>query len=263
MKNLILCSIVLAFVSCTSSVKQAPDMKGAYFMNSQTVTNDNENVTYSDLKQLKIYTDSFLMYVQVNPSDSVSGFGVGSYSSDSGKIIEKPIYTSRASGFNDSPVATYSLTITKTPEGYTQFIPEIIIDSAKSKLTEEYQYVGKKDQTSPLDGVWKETDFYVVKGNDTTRDSRTQYKAFYQGYFMFGQTLKDPSGKISTGIGFGTFVMNGDKQIKETDLNSTYSILVGTPYDVNFEMKGPHSYMQTINYPDSSKSTEVYERFKK
>ncbi|MDQ2864525.1 MAG: hypothetical protein M3R50_12940 [Bacteroidota bacterium] len=262
MKNLTFCCLVFAVAGCTSSVNKAPDIKGAYFMTSQTVANAKEHVTYSDLKQLKIYTDSFMMYTQVNPADSVSGFGVGYYLSDSGKIIENAMYTSRENGFSTSP-ASYSLTITKTPEGYTQFIPEITIDSTKSTLTEEYQYVGKKDQTTPLDGVWKETAFYVVKGNDTTRDNRTQYKAFYQGYFMFGQTIKDPSGKISTGIGFGTFVMNGDKQIKETDLNSTYSILVGTPYDVNFEMKGPDSYMQTITYPDSSKSTEVYERFKK
>ena len=262
MKNLILCCMVVALVSCTSSVKKAPDMKGAYFMTSQTVTNDKENVTYSDLKQLKIYTDSFMMYTQVNPADSVSGFGVGTYSSDSGKIIEQQIYTSRDSGFSTSPAVSYALTITKTPEGYTQFIPEITIDSQKSKLTEEYQSVGKAQET-PLDGVWKETAFYVVKGNDTTRDNRTQYKAYYAGYFMFGQTIKDAAGKIHTGIGFGTFVMNGDKQIKETDLNSTYAILVGSPFDVNFEMQGPDNYMQTITNSDSSRSIEVYERLKK
>ena len=102
-------------------------------MTSQTVTNDKENVTYSDLKQLKIYTDSFMMYTQVNPADSASGFGVGSYTSDSGKIIEHAIYTSRENGFSTTP-ASYSLTITKTAEGYTQFIPDIMIDSAKSKL---------------------------------------------------------------------------------------------------------------------------------
>lgn len=262
MKNLTFCYLVLAVASCTSSVNKAPEIKGAYFMTSQTVTNAKEHVTYSDLKQLKIYTDSFMMYTQVNPADSVSGFGVGYYLSDSGKIIENAMYTSRENGFSTSP-ASYSLTITKTPEGYTQFIPEITIDSTKSTLTEEYQYVGKKDQTTPLDGVWKETAFYVVKGNDTTRDNRTQYKAFYQGYFMFGQTTKDSSGKIHTGIGFGTFVMNGDNQIKETDLNSTYSIIAGNSFDINFEMKGKDSYMQTITNTDSSKSTEVYERLKK
>jgi len=262
MKNLIFCCVVLAFVSCTSSVNKAPDIKGAYFMTSQTVTNAKENVTYSDLKQLKIYTDSFMMYTQVNPADSVSGFGVGYYLSDSGKIIEHALYTSRENGFSTSP-ASYSLTIEKTPEGYTQFIPEIIIDSTKSKLKEEYQYVGKKSQTTPLDGVWKQTAFYMVKGNDTTKDDRTQYKAYYQGYFMFGQTTKDSSNKIHTGIGFGTFVMNGDNKIKETDLNSTYSIIAGNSFDIDFVVKGPDSYMQTITNPDSSKSIEVYERLKK
>src|ERR1019366_6132476 len=188
MKNLIFCFAVLAAISCTSTVKEAPKMPGAYFMTSQTVNDGKKDTKYTDLKQLKIYTDSMMMYVQVNPGDSVSGFGVGFYTADTGTVIENNIYSARDTIIN-SP-ATYSLNITTTPDGYTQVIPEIVIGPQKSKLTEEYQSVGKVQKT-PLDGVWKETDFYTIKGTDTTRSKRTQFKAFYDGYFMFGHTFKD------------------------------------------------------------------------
>ena len=198
-----------------------------------------------------------MMYTQVNPSDSASAFGVGFYSTDTGTVIEKDIYSARDTIIG-SP-ATYSLNITQTPDGYTQVIPEIIVGNQKSRLTEEYQSMGKVQKT-PLDGIWKEVDFYIIKGNDTVRHERTQYKAFYDGYFMYGQTFKDSSNRMFTGIGFGTYVMDGDKRIKETDLNSTYSIAVGQSFPIDFEMMGPDHYKQTITSPDNSKSVELYER---
>ncbi len=258
MKNFIFCTVLIAAIGCKSNVKETPNMPGAYFMISQTINDGKKDTKFTDLKQLKIYTDSFMMYAQVNPGDSVSQFGVGPYTADTGTVIEHSIYSSRDSVTNKP--ATYTLFITKTPTGYTQVIPSILVDSEQAKLTEEYQSVGKT-QTTPLDGVWKETKFFTAKGNDTTWGKRIQYKAFYAGYFMFGQTAMD-GGKISTGIGFGTFEMNGDNKIKETDLNSTFSIIAGNSFDVSFEMNGPDKYTQTINYPDGSKSVESYERLK-
>lgn len=236
-------------------------MKGAYFMNSQTVNDGKQDIKYTDLKQLKIYTDSFFIYAQVNPTDSVSSFGVGTYTSDTGTVIENVIYSARDSIINSGP-STFKLNITKTPDGYTQVIPHIVSDSQDYRLTEEYRSVGK-DETSPLDGVWKQTDFYLVKGNDTARSPRTQYKAFYKGYFVYGHTYKDSANKSFTGIGFGTFKMDGDNRVNETDLNSTYSIQVGQTFPVDIELNGSNKYRQTIVNPDSSKSIETYERLKK
>lgn len=261
MKNFIFCCIVLAAVSCNSNVKETPHMQGAYFMISQTVNDGKKDTKYTDLKQLKIYTDSFMMYTQVNPADSVSGFGVGSYTADTGTVTENVIYSARDTTFNGGP-ATYKLNITKTPEGYTQVIPRIVTDSQTFKLTEEYQATGK-DQKTPLDGVWKQTDYYILRGKDTLRSKRTQFKAFYAGYFMYGHTVNDSTHKNFTGIGFGTFEMAGDNKIKETDLNSTYSIAVGQSFTVDFEMNGPDKYKQVIVSADSSKSVEFYERLKK
>jgi hypothetical protein len=262
MKNLIFfaTAVIITSFSCTSNVKETPKMPGAYFMLSQTINDGKKDTKYTDLKQLKIYTDSMMMYTQVNPSDSASAFGLGFYTADTGTVIENDIFSARDTIVNGP--ASFRLQISTNPGGYTQVIPNMSVDSQNLKLIEEYQSVGK-DQKSPLDGVWKETSGYLVKGNDTSRYLRTQYKAFYAGYFMYGHTLKDSSNRNFTGIGFGTFEMDGDNKIKEVDLNSTYSIAVGQSFTINFEMKGSDNYTQTIENPDGSKSVENYERVKK
>lgn len=261
MKNLIFFCIVITIISCQSNVKPTPKMPGAYFMISQTINDGNKDTKLTDLKQLKIYTEDMMMYTQVNPSDSVSGFGLGSYGADTGTVVEKVIYSASDTTINTPN--TYYLNITTSPEGYTQVIPEILVGNQKSMLTEEYQAVGKS-KTTPLDGVWKETDFYIVKGTDTSRSQRTQYKAFYAGYFMYGHTLKDSANKTFTGVGFGTFEMNGQNQIKETDLNSTYSIAVGQSFMIDVNITDADHYNQTIvSTTDGSKSVEFYERVKK
>ena len=102
-----------------------------------------------------------------------------------------------------------------------------------------------------------------MRGQDTTRGERTQYKAFYAGYFMYGHSFKDSANKEFTGIGFGTFEMDGDNKIKEVDLNSTYSIAVGQSFAMDIELNGPDNYKQTIESADGSKSVEYYQRLKK
>ncbi|MEP6927552.1 MAG: hypothetical protein ABI834_07945 [Ginsengibacter sp.] len=262
MKNLIFSFIVLAAVSCnTSTVKETPNMPGAYLMTSQTVNDGKKDTKYTTLKQLKIYADNYFMYAQVNPADSVSSFGVGSYTSDTGTVIENVIYSSNDTAYTTTP-ANYKLNIAKSQDGYEQVIPEITINSQKSKLTEVYQTVGSTAKT-PLDGVWKEINSYTLKGSDTSKSVQTQYKTFYAGYFMFGHTVKDSVGKNHTGIGFGTFEMVGNNKVKETDLNSTYSIIAGQSFDIDIEMNGTDNYKQTITNADGTKSVEFYERLKK
>lgn len=259
MKYLKFFLIVMLF-SCNSSTKKTPDMPGAYLMVSQIVNDGTTDTKITDVKQLKIYTDSFVMYSQVIPKDTVASFGVGSYTSDTSGVTENIVYTSYNNSFDDT-ARSYKLSITKTADGYNQVIPDIVIDSAKSKLTEVYQTVGKK-QNSPLDGVWKQTKAYELKGSDTTRYSRTEFKAFYDGYFMFGLTDKDSTGKLSTAIGFGTFEMQGDNQMKETDLNSSSPIIAGQSFLIDVKMDGHENYQQTITHPDSTKTVEFYERMK-
>ena len=259
MKNLKFVLIALVF-SCNSSSKKAPDMPGAYLMTSQIVNDGSTKTKLSDVKQLKIYTDSFFMFSQVIPSDTTAGFGVGNYTSDTSGVTENIVYTSQNNSFNDT-ARSYKLAITKTADGYNQVIPDIVINGSHSKLTEVYQTVGKKE-TSPLDGVWKQTKAYDLKGTDTIWYNRTEYKAFNDGYFMFGITDKDSTGKITTGIGFGTFSMVGDNQMKETDLNSSYAVIAGQSFMIDVKLNGNESYEQSITHPDSTKTVEFYDRMK-
>ncbi len=260
MKNIIFGLIVFIFLSCNTGEKSL-DIKGAYIMESQTLNDGTNDTKLTDLKQLKIYTDDFFMYSQVNPGDSISAFGVGSYSIDSGKVVENVIYS--ASGSNVGTQNVYKLYITTNPDGYTQVIPEILIDSVKNKLTEEYRNVGT-DQTSQLDGVWKETESYnITQANDTIMSERTQYKAFFRGYFMFGHTFVDSASVTHTGIGFGTFERKSDTLITETDLNSTYSIIAGQSFDVTVTMDGSDKFKQMLKNADSTTGVEFYERLKK
>lgn len=264
MKKVIFCCVTFTIVSCNSSNnKKIPNMEGTYFMNTQILNNGIKDTKYTDLKQLKMYTGSFYMYTQVNPGDSASAFGVGSYSTnhDSGTVTETVIYRASDSIFQNDP-AQYTLNITITSDGYQQVIPEIQMDSAKYKLTEDYQKTGDSTKT-PLDGVWKETHSVVIKGADTSVNQRVQYKAYYRGYFMFGQYVKGTDSKHHTGVGFGTFKMKSETELEETDLNSTYSIIAGHTFDVKIEMDGPDKYHQTILNGDGTTGIEYYERLKK
>lgn len=263
MKKTLFCCVISAVISSCVNSDKIPDMEGTYFMSTQTLNNGQKDTKYTDLKQLKMYTGQFYMYTQVNPKDSVSGFGVGTYTTnkDSGTITETVIYRADDSTFRDDP-AKYVLNISITADGYRQEIPEIQMDSVKYKLTEEYQRTGDSTKTA-LDGVWKETRSVVINGNDTAVNQRVQFKAYYRGYFMFGQYVENPSSTFRTGMGFGTFKMINDNEIEETDLNSTYAIITGHSFKVKIQMDGADKYSQTILNADGTTGIEYYERLKK
>ena len=263
MKAIIFSFFIVALIGCNSSSKNdKPDMPGVYSMESQTIDDGTDKTVLKDLKQLKIYTEKYFMYVQANPANSLYSFGVGTYSvNDSNKVIENSIYSASDTIFNADP-HTYNLNITTSFDGYKQFIPEITIGGQKSSLTEVYTRSGTKEST-PLDGVWKESNFYVVNGNDTTSHERIQFKAFFNGYFMYGQyNLNDSTNTHYTGMGFGTFKMDNDHQIQETELNSSYNISPGAVYTIEVDMINENSYKQTLVQPDGSKHIEVYQRLK-
>ena len=263
MKAIIFSFFALALISCNSSSdSSSPEMPGVYSMQSQTIDDGTDKTILKDLNQLKIYTEKYFMYVQADRGNSIYSFGLGSYSvDDSGYVIEKAIYSASDSTFNSEP-RTYKLDITTNFDGYRQFIPDITIGGQKSTLTEVYTKSGTKTAT-PLDGVWKEINFYVVNGTDTTSHERTQFKAFYNGYFMYGQYFADDStGKYRTGMGYGSFKMENDTEIMETDLNSSYNIVPGQVYTITIKMMDENSYKQTLLQQDGTMHIEVYQRLK-
>lgn len=256
--------IVLA--GCGSTVDISEPIPGAYFMKEQIIKDGDERTSYKDLRQLKIYSGSHFMFTQINPRDSSVSFGVGRYELHGDTLKEYNIYASTDSSFDDSP-KTYSLLIEVTPEaynqraGYNQTIKDFPIGGNKMTLVE---YYNKATDTlkSPLDGVWRELNSYMVVDGDTLPNERTQYKAFFRGHFMFGNTVQTGADGYFTGMGYGTFKSTGDGEIEETDLHSSYPFIAGNTFKVSFKMDGADRFTQTVQNADGSIGVENYERVK-
>lgn len=236
-------------------------MPGAYLMLSQTIKGDNLDTTYATLKQLKIYTEDYFMYVNVNPADSVSAFGIGTYTADTGVVTEHSIFNA-ADSTSSSTLATFTLEVEKTDKGYKQVIPDLESQGKKYRLTEEYQAEDTAAK-SPLDGAWKQTKYYYIKGKDTSTQGPIQYKTYYAGHFTWGNSFTDSAKKSYTGIGYGSFTMDGSNKVKETVMASTYSEINGQTFNIDIEMNGQDEFNQTITNADSSKTIEFYQRLKK
>ncbi len=237
-------------------------MSGAYKMLSQSVKSETLDTTYKTLQQLKIFTGDFMMYANVNPSDSASSFGIGTYSIDKDTIIENVFFGASDSTKNENK-RSFKLVIEKTDSGYKQIIPELESRGRKYKLTEEYNSVGSTVKT-PMEGAWKAVKIYYIKGKDTSWNNQvTQYKTYYAGHFIFGHSYTDSAHKAHTGIGFGTFEMAGGNKVKEKGMASTYSVVAGHDFDIDVEMSGNDAFRQTITNADGVKMVEEYERVKK
>lgn len=259
MKNLMIAAI-LVITGCNTSDKKNVSMPGAYKMLSQNVQYDKVDTTYTTTLQMKIYTEDYMMYTNVNSLDTISSFGIGTYTADKDTITEHVIYSASDTTAAENP-GKYKLIIEKTANGYKQIIPEILTQGRYIKLTEEYETAGTS-VTSPLDGAWKQTKSYSIKEKDTTENKLTQYKAYYAGIVVWGSTSADSLNKLHTGTGYGKFVMTGNK-VKESMIASTFYQVRGHDFDIDIEMNGKDGFTQTITNTDGSKSVEVYERLKK
>jgi hypothetical protein len=259
--KLLLPMVLLTLLGCNNAKKEIMSMPGAYNMLSQTLNDGKKDTVYTTLREFKIYTDDYMMYVYMNPADSGGRFGIGYYTADSGKVTENVIYGATDTTFNDK-LSRYHLVIEKTPKGYKQVIADIVSDGVNYRLTEEYESVGTPAK-SAMDGAWKQTKHYTVSGKDTVVHKLTQFKAYYAGHFMFGQTYRDSLGKFHTGIGYGSFTMNGANKVKEHVTTATHYQARGQSFDLDIEMPGKDEYKQTITNADGSKDVEEYVRLKK
>ena len=256
---LLLAAIVMA---CNSpEKKETVTMTGAFKMLSQNVKSDSTDTTYASLQQMKIFTGDHMMYANVNSPDSISSFGIGSYTASGDTITENVIY-SASDSTSDDTARSFTLLIEKTAKGYKQIIPEILSGGQKFKLTEEYEKSGS-ESTSPLDGTWKLVKRFQINGKDTVSNTGVQYKAYYAGQCIWGHTWKDSLNKNHTGIGFGKFEMAGANKVKESMIASTYSDVRGHDFDITIEMNGTDGYTQTMDNGSGGKNVEVYERLKK
>jgi len=235
-------------------------MKGAYLLTMQKATQDHKD-TIADIKQLKIYTDHYFMYAHLLPGDTMGNFGVGSYTIQNGKVAEHGFFTSDG-GAQDN---NFDVKITKSPGGYTQVI-NFPPDAQGSEfiLTESYKDVSSSI-SSALDGAWKMTKMttYTKEGTPTVIDKPLEYKFYQSGHFMFGSNQTDPAtNKVFTGIGYGTYKVDGPNDITETPMNASYRDIINVPVKLKLAFNGKDHYQQTIVWTDGSKMIEEYERLK-
>lgn len=257
----VLLVLITACNNNETTQKESPSMSGAYKMLSQHIKGGTTDTTYKSFLQQKIYTGTYMMYANVNPADSVSGFGVGTYSITGDTLTESVFYNGSDTTKSDTPQA-FKLVIEKTTGGYQQVIPEIESQGVKYVLTESYETISKPDSTA-IDGLWQMEKSYWTKGKDTFAINSTQYKIYHQGHFIWGQTYLDSLKKTHTGIGFGTFSMPAPDKVKENGKASTYSAVTGHNFDIDLQMNGADAFVQSITYKDSSKQVEFYRRVKK
>ncbi|MFI5131231.1 MAG: hypothetical protein ACHQFX_14610 [Chitinophagales bacterium] len=259
--RIILSSALLFLIACNSAdKKEGTKIEGAYKMLSQNFKNGQTDTTDNSLRQIKIFTGDHMMYANVNSPDSVSSFGVGSYTISGDTITEHVIFSASAATKDDT-ARTYNLLIEKTAKGYKQVISDMN-DSLHSKLTEDYENAGTETKT-PLDGLWKLTRAIAISGNDTTVQKVTAYKAYYAGHIIFGHSYTDSLNKNHTGVGFGKFEMNGNNKAKELMETSTYSQVRGQNFDLDIALNGDDEFTQTIIEKDGTKGVETYQRVKK
>jgi hypothetical protein len=235
-------------------------MNGAYIMLTQNYKGDKIDTTSVENRQLKIYIDSVLMYVLVNPSQDVSAFAVGRFFIDSGKLIENIMYTA-TENLQSTDALSDTVNIQKNDTGYIQETSKIISDKGEIKITEAYRSTGT-NATSLLDGIWKQVSSYALRGNDTITHKDIEYKAFYAGNFAYGDYYTDSLQQKSTGISYGTFSMDSSHHLTETINVSTWAELIGRTFVLDIAITSKDSFTQTAINATGDKEISVYERLK-
>jgi hypothetical protein len=252
---LLSCYLLLVF-SCS----RKDSMTGAYRMLSQ-YGNSQSIDTASTNPQLKIFTGNYVMYAR--HAGPIAAFGVRQFIHEKRGIAERNIYgMSDTSEFVTPDV--FHLEIDKTSIGYRQVIPSVKIMGQDFYIEEDYKRVDA-GQASPVDGAWRLTRAFTVKGNDTTHLQIVQFKFYQSGNFIFGHSLRDSAFAVPhAGIGFGTFSMQGEDALVENVETSNYPSIVGKSFNIKVMLSvPPNNLQQIVDELDGVKSVEFYERMVK
>jgi len=251
--------LTLLIVCCNDMPNYVPNLVGVYTMTHQVINNGNTDSVVRR-KQLKIFTDKYVMFGSNTISDSTAVYGIGEYKAERGKIIEYIFYSSTFGNKRD----TYELRIDTTPTGFKQVIDRIplTVNGRPYKLTEEYNKTGSP-VTSPLDGAWKQVkNIYIRKKGDSSVNSNpVEFKVYKNGYFIWAITTKDSAQNNVSYFGYGTFTMDGNNKSVETVRNSSLiSGLVGRTYALDLEFPNADTYKQTITFANGDRSVEIYQK---
>ena len=254
-------SLGLGLFSCGSKEESKTESQAGVYSMDKQIGSDGKTEMVNQARdggfQIKIYTDQNYFYIAMN-KDSATSFGVGSYTLAGSKIEEKNIYNAAAL----DTAGTFNLDITKNEKGYTQVIPEIMIQGKNWKLTEEYTSLPTTG-TSELDGVWKQSKYLVVSGKDTTDQSYNEYKVYHGGHFMWAtRYMVDTTKKeYKAVVGHGTFTLK-DGGLTELLDKSSMAGAVGK-YDIKVVFNGKDEYTQeTADTKNKSVGFKTYQRVK-
>jgi hypothetical protein len=121
MKPLIAITLLI-LIACNSDKKETLIKPGAYKMISQALKSHTLDTTYLELQQLKIYTGEYMMFANFFARDSISGFGVGSYSAEKDTVTEHVIFSASDSVKDDTP-RVYKLYIENKDTGIDRLYP--------------------------------------------------------------------------------------------------------------------------------------------
>lgn len=235
-------------------------MDGVYNMLSQTFKSDMLDSTFTQLKQLKIYHDGYVIYARVNTADSLGAFGMGTFSMDSGKVTENIVFSATDTL---ADINTFSVTenITRSSKGFTMVVPNINAGQGKMSVTEEYESIGT-ETASRLDGVWKQSSGYSFKGTDTVFWNDVQYKAFYGGHFVYGNYVGMNGVDKGTYTSFGTFNLN-DSTLQQNITSSSTPALNGKTVNIKVSFTDDNTYAETHDAPKGRTEVIVYQRMKR
>jgi hypothetical protein len=233
-------ALTALIASCTQSSKNQ-SIVGVYNMDKSVVKGDTSETVYLASEgntQFKLYTPGEYFFIALS-KDSAAGFGLGTYTFTDGKIEETNIYNTNTL----DTVQDVSLEITKTENGYSQTISEMMVGGQKYNLKEDYTTIASSG-TSALDGVWKQVKNLDIKGKDTVDMTYNEYKVFHAGHFMWGaKYLSDTTNNVfTTLVGHGTFSLNNDALTEDLTFSSRKDIL--GKYNIIVKFNGTDEYTQ-------------------
>lgn len=257
-KRLLIVGAAILTISCSKKDEQT-SLNGVYKMDSQSVyavSNDSLLQTGENHNQLKVYTDSHYIWVNMG-ADSSANFGIGSYTIKGKDVVETNIYNSAG---NESP-DTYNLLIETNEKGYVQKIPSMKNNGIDIKIEEIYSRM-KEGASSDFDGLWKAKSNYFVKGADTTQMNYPDYKMYNKGSFTWGvRALTDTAKNVYVRyIGTGTFTVDKDKIKEITTLCNIPGGIAET--NLTIQNKSTDEFTQVINQADGRVRYTIYSRVK-
>lgn len=258
MKKILYISIaVLLTASCKQAEKTSLSMAGVYNMDEKSLKSENVDTVLKGMIQVKLFSPTHFVFASLT-SDSIVGFGVGSYDQNGNTLTSNNIFRP---GILDSAMSV-QIEVTSTDNGYSQHIPEVKMAGVSYSMDEKYTRVSTPSK-SDLDGLWQQTKVLTVKGTDTTSMEYKQYKMYQDGYFLFvHQYPNAATGKSSNGFGYGSFKLSGNS-LEETNSLSNYKSLIGVPISISISLDGKDAYSQTLVDTTQKVTTiEYYKRVK-